>query len=325
MYSTGFFRKIEDIRQYEVHKEIALWGAEDITISRTDSFAIISSTKRNTYPPEEEERGDLYFMDLKNEDFEVQKLTGDITRAFAPHGISLFQTSDSTYQLAVISHPGEGHAIELFKLQNGQLTFEETLTDASMTSPNDLVLVGENQFYFTNDHRSTAGFGKFQEEYLGARKTNVVYYGGSTFKEVADGIAYANGINLDFERKLLFVASVRDFLVKVYRVLEDGSLTFETNLDCDSGVDNIEIDDDGNLWIGSHPSLLHANFYNKGFLEIAPSEILKIQYEDAKNYTVEKVYVEDGSTMSASSVATPFGEYLLAGNVKAEHFLILKK
>ena len=123
MSSTGFFRTIEDVREYEVHKEIGLWGAEDITISRTDSFAIISSTKRNSYPPVGEERGDLYFMDLKNEDFEVQKLTGHVDRYFAPHGISIFQTSDSTYQVAVINHTEGGHAIELFQLQNGCLLY----------------------------------------------------------------------------------------------------------------------------------------------------------------------------------------------------------
>ena len=325
MSTTGFFRTIEDVRQYEMHKEIVLWGAEDITVSQTDSFAIISSTKRNSYPPEDVERGDLYFMDLKNEEFEVRKLTGDIDRYFAPHGISIFKTSDSTHQVAAINHTDTGYAIELFQLQNGQLTFEKTLTDEFMMSPNDLVLVGENQFYFTNDHRSTAGFGKFQEEYFGFRKTNVVYFDGMTYKEVAGGIAYANGINIDVERKLLFIASPRDFIVKVYNLLDNGDLYFICDVDCESGVDNIEMDQTGNLWIGSHPSLLHFNFYNKNLTDKAPSEILKIKFESADNYIVEKVYVEDGSAMSGSSVTVPFGNYLLAGNVQDDHFLILKK
>lgn len=325
MVSTGFFRNIEEIRKYEVYKKIPLWGAEDITISRTDSFAIISSTKRNTFPAVEEERGDLYFMDLKNENFEFKKLTEDITRAFAPHGISLFKISDSSYQIAAINHTLDGHSIEIFRLENEQLTFLKTIKDASLISPNDLVLVDENKFYFTNDHRSTKGFGKFNEEYLGARKTNVVYFDGSEFKEVADGIAYANGINIDFERNLLYVASVRDFLVKVYQISENGELKFLCDIDCDSGVDNIEFDEAGNLWIGSHPSLLHFNFYNKNLKEKAPSEILKVNFKNEQDYTVEKIYVEDGSTMSGSSVATPFGDYLLAGNVKDSLFLVLKK
>ena len=325
MNSTGFFRNIEEVNQYQIHQKIALWGAEDITISRSDSFAIISSTKRNTFPAEEQERGDLYFMDLKNEPFKVQKLTGDITRSFAPHGISIFQTSDSTYKVAAINHTEEGHSIEIFQLKNEQLTFVKTIRDASLISPNDLVLVNENQFYFTNDHRSTEGFGKFQEEYLGFRKTNVVYFDGTDFKEVADGIAYANGINMDTKHNLLYVASVRDFLVKVYQILDKGDLKFIADIDCDTGVDNIEMDNEGNLWIGAHPSLLHFNFYNKNFKEKAPSEIIKVNFESAQKHSIEKIYVEDGSTMSGASVATPFGNYLLAGNVKDSIFLVLKK
>ncbi len=35
--------------------------------------------------------------------------------------------------------------------------------------------------------------------------------------------------------------------------------------------------------------------------------------------------MEDGSKMSASTVAAPFGDLILTGNVMDDHFLILKK
>jgi len=120
------------------------------------------------------------------------------------------------------------------------------------------------------------------------------------------------------------MVSPRKFLVKVYNVLEDGSLDFIEDIDCGTGVDNIEFDSDGNLWIGSHPNLLKFASYAKGKEDYSPSEIIKITYRDKNDYAVETIYLEDGITMSASTVAAPFGDYLLSGNVMDDAFLILK-
>ena len=331
MYSTGFFRSIGNVRQFKVHKKLKLPGTEDMVVSRSDKFAIISSTKRNSYPATEVENGGLYFMDMSKKTLEdrnisgVKKLTDFFPPPFAPHGISMIKIDSARYKVAAINHTPDGHFIEFFNLNGDKLSYEKTVTDPTMISPNDLVLIDETRFYFTNDHRSTSGLGKFNEEYLGARKTNVVYFDGNQFVEVADGIAYANGINYDRSRKLLYVASPRDFLVKVYKVVELGDLQFEADIYCGSGVDNIELDEAGNLWIGAHPSLLHFNAYNKNFAEKSPSEILKVTYKNKDDYTVETMYLEDGSMMSGSSVAVPFGNYLLTGNVKDNRFLVLKK
>ena len=51
-----------------------------------------------------------------------------------------------------------------------------------MIRPNDLVIVDENRFYFTNDHRYTKGFGKLVEEYAGLAISNVVYFDGSDYQ-----------------------------------------------------------------------------------------------------------------------------------------------
>ena len=69
LISTGFFRSIENQFDGIIVKKIALPGAEDITVSLVDSFALISSTHRKIYPPKEDERGGLYLMDLKNGDY----------------------------------------------------------------------------------------------------------------------------------------------------------------------------------------------------------------------------------------------------------------
>ena len=322
--STGFFRTIENSFDGKILKKIHIVGAEDITISKKDSFAIISSTDRKEFPKTKQEIGGLYFINLKNDEFKTIHLTKDFKKPFAPHGISIYQ-KDSVTTIAAINHTLEGEFIEIFTLFNEKITHQKTIKNKLIFSPNDIVLIDENRFYFTNDHKYKDGFGRISEDYLGVAMSNVVYFDGQDFKEVARDIAYANGINIDTKRKLVFVASPRKFLVKVYEKNEDGTLNFIEDIDCKTGVDNIEFDDEDNLWIGAHPNLLHFAAYAKGDENISPSEIIKIEYHKKGNYNIKQIYMEDGSNMSASTVAAPFKNLIFVGNVMDNNLLVLEK
>jgi len=276
-------------------------------ISQMDSFVLISSTNRKVFPSDHQEKGGLFLIDLKTPDYALIPLTGSFKQDFAPHGISFFK-KDSTYQVMAINHTKHNHSIEVFELHDKILNHIKTLKSDAMIRPNDLVMLDENRFYFTNDHGYEKGLGKLIEEYSGLAFSNVVYFDGQKYQEVADGIAYANGINFDKKRNLLFVASPRHFKVKVYTKNSDGSLSFIEDIPCGTGVDNIEFDQEGNLWIGSHPNLLRFNAYAKGKKETSPSEIIKIIYRNKGDYSIEKVYVEDGQEMSGSTVAATFGD-----------------
>jgi arylesterase/paraoxonase len=321
--STGFFRTIENKFDGKVLQKIPLSGAEDVTISQTGGFAIISATDRKKIPTTQQESGGLYFLDVTAKNFNPILLTKNFKKPFAPHGISIFK-KDNSYTVAAINHTTEGEFIEIFELIGQELTHLKTLKNEQIFSPNDLVLLDENRFYFTNDHKYKEGVLRLAEDYLGLAISNVVYFDGENYTEVADGIAYANGINYDLKRRLLFVASPREFLVKVYQRNEDHSLTFIEDINCKTGVDNIEFDTENNLWIGAHPSLLDFACYAKGNKEIAPSEIIKINYTEKGNYTLEQIYMEDGTNMSAATVAAPFGNLILAGTVMDTHFLVLE-
>jgi len=179
--------------------------------------------------------------------------------------------------------------------------------------------------YFTNDHKYKYGLLRLAEDYLGLPISNVVFFDGLKFKEVANGIPFANGINYNSKKKLLFVASPRKFYIKVFKKNNDNSLSFVENIYCGTGVDNIEFDTDNNLWVGAHPSLLHFDSYSKGNSEFAPSEIISIKYIEKNNYIKENIYLEKGQAMSGSTVAAPFGNLILMGNVMDDHFLVLRK
>jgi arylesterase/paraoxonase len=322
-YSTGFFRTIENRFDGEVIKEIGLKGAEDIVVSDDGTFAIISATARKTFPPEEQELGGIYLMELTSGDFVIKHLTHDFGLPFAPHGISMYQ-SDSIYTIAVVNHTVDAHTIEFFELVNGNLTHIRTEKSSQFISPNDIVLLDEERYYVTNDHGYEHGIGRLVEEYGNLAISNVLYCDGVEHHIAADGISFANGINYDVERNLLFVASPRRFCVKAFVPQEDGSLEFVEDIPCGTGVDNIEFDDEGNLWIGCHPDLLHFASYAKQKKDISPSEIIKIEYRAKGDYTVTSIYENDGSQLSATSVAAPFNDLIFAGTVKDDKMLILK-
>lgn len=323
--STGFFRKVENSFAGTIEKKIALPGVEDMQISYKDNFMLLSSDDRASRRDGNTQQGHLYYMDLTNPSFEPIQLTADFSIPFFPHGISMVETGAQTYKVYAINHVDEKHSIEVFMLYQDSLVFVETLQHESMVSPNDIVAIDGDRFYFTNDHGYTKGLGKLGEEYLGWAVSNVIYFDGGNYREVADGIAYANGINLDSQRNLLFVASPRDFLVKVYEAQPDGNLRFVENINCGTGVDNIEFAPDGKIWIGCHPSLLAFAAYAKGDKAISPSEVITIDYRSEGDYSQEIIFLDDGNHMSAATVAPVYKDYIFVGNVMDDQFLVLKR
>jgi len=323
--STGYFRDIEPHFEGEVVQKIDLMGAEDMTISKDGIFMLISSDDRAATKKGKPEQGGIYYMNLQQQaPFEVKLISDNFKGVFHPHGISLLQLDSANYKLWVINHVNGKHSVEVFHLQGDSLTHLQTLKNEQMISPNDILAVGEESFYFTNDHTYLSKMGALAEGYLGFAAANVVYFDGENYKVSAEGIAYANGINWDENRNLLFVAAARGFLVKAYQKSANGDLTFVEDIDCHTGVDNIEVDEKGTLWIGAHPSLLAYTAYADFKEDKAPSEVLKLTYKGKDDYTIQSVFLGDGSEMSGSSVATTNGEYLFLGNVMDKHILIAK-
>ena len=316
--STGYFREVNNSENYEVIAEIAMKGAEDFTICYDEGFMIISQDDRAGRRNGLRTRGDLYYLDLDSGDFKPKKLTTNYKLPFYPHGISLLKIDSGHYQILVVNH-ARGHTIEKFELFGDSLVYMATFRDESMISPNDVIALDENSFYFTNDHGYKHSWGRMAEDYLGVAASNVVLYDGK-YLVVAKGIKYANGINISKDRTQLLVASPRGFALKYYDILEGGLLNHHKDLHVGTGIDNIELDENGNLWMGGHPNLLGFTFYAAGKKEIAPSEVIKVEEGHVKS-----LYENDGSVISASSVAAPYKDLLFIGTVMENTLFVLKE
>lgn len=324
--TTGYFRKIDPVNNFGGdYSTINLPGVEDMALAPADSLLILSVDDRAARRDGKEGLHGLYLVDLRDENFTPISLTDEIDFPFFPHGISIYQLDSAKYGLMAINHVNGKHTVESFLLEGKKLTHLKTIKGTLLISPNDLVMMSAEAFYYTNDHGYTSKSGVFAENYLGAKAANVGFFDGNSFRIVAEDIGYANGIQYDFEKNLLYVASSRGFLVRVFEVFLTGDLKLIEDIEVGTGVDNIEIDESGKLWIGCHPNLITFAAYASGKKEIAPSEVITIEYQKGAGAKIESVWVDSGETMSASTVAVPFGNYLFIGNVMDQKALVLKK
>jgi arylesterase / paraoxonase len=303
-------------------------GPEDITIDQQSGLAFISVDDRRTNRQDQSSmKGAILIMNLSDSMPSLKNITPVEVIDFHPHGISLWKNSNGGTFLFVVNHRVNHteHVVERFEWKNDSLIYLESIKDADlMTSPNDVTAVGERSFYVTNDHGySKQGIGRTLEDYLQRAISYVNYYDGTSFKKVATDIAYANGINQSSDHSKIFVASTTGRKVMIYtRDLSNGALSLQEEINVKTGVDNIELDDQGTLWIGCHPQLLKFVAHAADPSKFSPSQVIKLTQDHTGKYQVEEVLLNDGTSYSGSSVAAIYNNTLLVGSVFEKSLLI---
>ena len=296
-------------------------GPEDITIERASGIAFVSSFDRRAALEGQPRRGGIFAYDLRSTAATPRELTADFAGDLYPHGLSLHAGEEGAF-LHVVNHPPSGHSIEIFEWRDGRLAHRETVRGELLVSPNDVVATGPRSFYATNDHRHTAGLRRLLEDYLQRAESNVVHFDGRTMRVAATGIAYANGINMSEDGQEVYVASTTRGRVHVFaRDAASGALEAVDVLELGTGVDNIEVDRHGMLWIGAHPKLLSFVAHARDAGERSPSQVLWVHPDQALDPPVRTAFLSLGEDLSGSSVAAPWGSRLLIGAVFEPHFL----
>uniref|UniRef100_A0A3Q1C2P6 Paraoxonase n=1 Tax=Amphiprion ocellaris TaxID=80972 RepID=A0A3Q1C2P6_AMPOC len=295
-------------------------GSEDITILG-DRLAFISTGLKFPGIPSSDEPGKIFVLDLKDSRMKPKELrmprNFDL-ETFNPHGISLYtDPNDDAVYLFVVNHPHHKSQIEVFKFVKEELSLVhlKTIKHELLYSVNDLVAVGVDSFYATNDHYFENQFLKSYVEMLLCQPWgNVVYYSPTEVKEVSQGYYFANGINISPDKRHIYVADLFDHNVHVLERKEDNALTRVKTVAVGSLVDNIEVDPEtGDLWVGCHPNGWKALLFDPN--DPAGSEIVRIQNIHSDKPQVTRVYEDDGHVLIGSSVAATYGGKLLIGTV----------
>jgi arylesterase/paraoxonase len=290
-------------------------GPEDLQIDAQDGLVFISATDRRAKHPDP--RDGIYTMDLAHG--RLTRLVG-MPPDFHPHGLSLYRDPDGGLTLMVIDHhAGDRSTVDIFGVTvlNGaaRLKLRESVEGGLLVHPNDVAAVGPDTFYVTNDSTSRSAMGRAFETYALLPRGDVVYFNGSVFRIVASGLDFANGIQVSHDGAHVYVATTTGRALFTYeRNPFSGSLTQVNSLSIASGLDNIDIDAKGNLWVAGHPRLLQEARFRRDPHDPAASQIFKVTMGQGVPQSAVPVYTNAGNQIGDASIGALIGKRLIIGS-----------
>lgn len=310
-YRAGQFKSIKDSFEGIVTSTYTnIPGPEDAQIDRMTNTLFIAGSERR--PGDMSDNG-IYALQLDSASSPL-KLGTDFLGEFNPHGISLLR-KDSILYLFAVNHNNNGDFVELFRVGDDYLHHMKSLSHEDMCCPNDLIALDLDKVYISNDHGSKEGLGRTMEDYLNIPRASIFFYDGNELEKVAKPFHYANGLNISRDGTKLYLAETTGKAITTFSILPNGELQKLGSYDAGTGVDNIDIDEEGNLWVAAHPRMLDFVGHVKDSLNFSPSEVLKLVPVSDHEFEKEVIYLNTGEQLSASSVAISHNNELFIGVV----------
>lgn len=320
LHSFRHFESVEPAFAGRCTPVTGLAGPEDVEIDPVLGRAFISSFDRRN---REAKRGGVYEVALDDPLAQAnwRDRTGGVPEKFEPLGLNLYDDGE-TRRLFVVN--AAARSVELYEIgEDGALAHLETFAERRLTSPNDVVAVGPRAFYVTNDFESGRDSLIARFEFLTrAASGKLMYFDGDSWRIAASGLKFANGVEISPNGRRVYVAETTGEGVKVFaRDRRTGLLTLKSVVVIDGAVDNINVDEDGDLWIGAHlkPLLLPRAVADED--ATAPSMIVRVS-GTGENATAHPVFVDDGERISASTAAARYGRTLVIGSLVDRKFLL---
>ncbi len=325
LYASGFFKKLDPHLAGEVTTIYrSLYGTEDLDVDYKKGLLFISSTDRWKQLRGESVEGSIYLLQLDSGSAPI-KIPTTYKGVFRPHGISYFSKNVLNY-LFVVNHNDDGNYIELFEFKNDTLYHQKSYADATMCCPNDVVGIDTDEFYVTNDHGTQKGALRKFEDYLRIPLSYLLYFDGTQLTKAYEGLSYGNGVNISNDGSRLYLTHTTGReLLTFDRNKDTGKITLTSKLNLSSGLDNISVDEQDNLWIGSHPQMLKFIGHATDSSKKSPSQVFKLRPKNGGDeYEVAEVYLNDGQEISGSSVAVHYKGELFIGCVFEDKLLRAK-
>lgn len=334
LYRGGAFRPLEPHFAGSCTSLPLTASAEDMTVDRERGQVYVSYLDRQALVKGQGKnigsvQGTIMRLDLNQSPLVLVDALLDKPAHLRTHGLSLYIDPEGKRSLFVINHPvnrgQEPELVEVFdELSPGQFTHRETFASPLFNSPNDVAAVGPRQFYVANDKVLKGGLaGALQQ--LGIGGSPLAYFDGTSARVVMDNIASAGGINVSPDGKTLYVSETSAQRVRALaRNPENGAVTDLARIGVPTSPDNIDIAEDGSLWVTGHANTfkLIQHFINGA---PAPTQVLRVTPDTGNGTTMEEIYLNNGEQISTGSVAVTYGQKLLIGSITARQILICKR
>lgn len=291
-------------------------GPEDMAIDRESEILYISSHERR----EKDKTGFIFTLDLKKDSKTPTKLESNYPDQFAPHGI-FYRKISGTKKLYVISHPklvgGQGHTIEIFKIEKDKLIHEATLKNELLLSPNDLFVTQDGKIFVSNDVPAGGQFGQILHVLFRLNSSPISYYNGKNWSLLSEKTAFGNGIFIQKEngKEYLYRSShVYESVLKYelnYTSAGAPQLRLIKKIELGSGADNLEEEENGNLLVAAHKSNMRFMGHAGNKEKTSPTQIFRI-FPDG---VIQEIYANDGEEISAASTGITFKNKLFISQV----------
>ena len=300
---------------------IGLPGTEDMALDPKSGRVFISSLDRRRQARGDETRGRIALFDPADPlSTSWRDRTNGVPRDFSPIGISFYQSAGIRRLFVVNDTPA---SVLLYNVSvAGDLTFLREFKDQRLSSPNSVVAVGPSSFYVTNDVSGghAALLGKLQ--FFLKLKTGAIYFfDGKSWSVEATGLGFANGIEKSPDGSKIYVAETSAARISSFaRDLVTGHLELIGRQKLDTFPDNLSVTQDGSLLYAAHPRplLLPATLTDRQAQ--APSEFGRVPAIGTGGPS--RLWVNDGSDLSGSTVALEVGSKLLIGALYEDKFLL---
>ncbi|PTD06831.1 hypothetical protein FCULG_00006500, partial [Fusarium culmorum] len=173
---------------------------------------------------------------------------------------------------------------------------------AGITTPNRVAVMDDKTFYVANDHGPhMMGWRHHLSPILGFANINVCKPN-TPCKEVSSSLKFPNGLAI--HGNTLYVPdSIRGTLT-IYNILPNKDLKKVDEIKLNYGLDNVSIDENGDLWIAAFPVGIEIYKANKDpYNAHPPSAVLRVRKVDGE-WKVDKVLEDkDGEVLPAATTA----------------------
>ena len=286
-------------------------GPEDIVFDKTNNRILISCSERRTGMPY---LGEIQQLNIVTDECKILPILNLPAIPFNPHGFDL-QTVNGIDYLYVINHYKDGSNISSvlqLKINAANLEVIKEYKNSLLISPNDLTVLPNGSFYFSNDRNSP----DILELLTNPNAGSIVYCDGSdSWKKVDSTIAFPNG--LSNENNILYLATSRNHALFTYDIQNNGTLLNKSTLSTINGMDNISINND-ELIIAVHPDEIKF-----ALLSYFPTALSPCKTYSINKHTGESkiIFSDDGTMISGSSTALVIGNDLYLSQVFGEFIL----
>ncbi len=299
-------------------------SAEDIQIDRAAGLAYLSVLDRRAVFDGQDVRGTILKIDPNAAEPSAAAALTTVPDDFRPYGLSLFTAVDGSQRLFVISHPRDKpHTVEIFeRAADGRFAHLETIHNPWLLDPHAIVAVGSRQFYVVNLFGAPPGVQRVIEVLFRRALANIAYYDGDAMRAVADPVALGAGIAASADGGRVYVSEANAHRLRVYsRDSATGELTLYQNVNIYTAGGNLNVAEDGAIWVAGHPKVVQLVRHWRDARELAPTQILRVAADPQTPKRVSEVYLNDGKEIAAGSVAAVLGNRLLIGAIMEERIL----